>query len=89
MFEKEISEYFDKNIDSVIASMKEIMSIDSSLSEPLEGKPFGEGSAKALQWGANFGKSLLTGVRAGVPLVRPRAGAKSRGDPENKDNPRG
>lgn len=58
MFEKEISEYFDKNIDSVIASMKEIMSIDSSLSEPLEGKPFGEGSAKALQWGANFGKSL-------------------------------
>ena len=32
----------------------------------------------------NFGKSLLTGVRAGVPLVRPRAGAKSRGDPENR-----
>lgn len=37
----------------------------------------------------NFGKSLLTGVRAGVPLVRPRAGAKSRGDPENTDKPRG
>ncbi|WP_243113049.1 Sapep family Mn(2+)-dependent dipeptidase [Ruminococcus sp. Marseille-P6503] len=58
MFEKEIAEYFDKNIDNVIKSMREIMSIDSSLSEPLEGMPFGRGSAEALKWGADFGRSL-------------------------------
>lgn len=58
MFEKEISDYFDKNIDDVLSSMNEIMSIDSSFSEPRPGMPFGEGSAKALEWGSQFGKRL-------------------------------
>lgn len=58
MFEKEISDYFDKHIDDVLGSMNEIMSIDSSFSEPHPGMPFGEGSAKALEWGSQFGKSL-------------------------------
>lgn len=32
----------------------------------------------------DFGRSMLTGVRAGVPLVRPRAGAKREDAPKKK-----
>ena len=34
------------------------MSIDSTFQTPKENMPFGEGSAKALKWGAGFGRSL-------------------------------
>ena len=58
MYKEQIREYFDKHFDEVLASMKEIISIDSTGQEPKEGMPFGEGSAKALKWGADFGASL-------------------------------
>lgn len=63
LYRNEISRYFDEHFDEVIASMKEIMSIDSTYQQPAEGKPFGEGSAKALEWGANFGKKLGMNVK--------------------------
>ena len=63
MYRKQISEYFDNHFDEILASLKEIMSIDSTYQEPEEGKPFGEGSAKALKWGADFGKSLGMNVK--------------------------
>lgn len=58
MYKQQLSKYFDEHFEEILKSMKEIMSIDSTYQTPIEGKPFGEGSAKALEWGANFGKSL-------------------------------
>lgn len=63
MFEKQIEEYFENNKDEILASLGEIMSIDSSFSQPDEGKPFGSGSARALEWAENFGKSIGLGVK--------------------------
>lgn len=58
MYKKAISEYFDNHMDEIMRSLKEIMSIESTYQTPKEGMPFGEGSAKALEWGADFGRSL-------------------------------
>ena len=58
MYRQQISEYFDAHFDEILSSLKEIMSIESTFQTPIEGKPFGEGSARALKWGANFGRSL-------------------------------
>lgn len=58
-----ISEYFDKHMDEILNSLKEIMSIDSTFQTPQKGMPFGEGSAKALKWGAEFGKKLGMNVK--------------------------
>ena len=63
MYRKQISKYFDEHFDEILKSLKEIMSIDSTYQTPSEGKPFGEGSAKALEWGAEFGKRLGMEVR--------------------------
>jgi succinyl-diaminopimelate desuccinylase len=43
--------YFDEHFDEILSDLSEIMSIDSTYSEPCEGKPFGKGSAAALEWG--------------------------------------
>ncbi|MDE6149282.1 MAG: M20/M25/M40 family metallo-hydrolase, partial [Ruminococcus sp.] len=58
MYKRQISKYFDDHFDEILASLKEIMSIDSTFQTPKENMPFGEGSAKALKWGADFGQSL-------------------------------
>lgn len=58
MYKSQISKYFDDHFDEILASLKEIMSIDSTFQTPKENMPFGEGSAKALKWGADFGQSL-------------------------------
>lgn len=58
MYKKQISKYFNEHFDEIIASLKEIMSIDSTFQNPQKNMPFGEGSAKALKWGADFGQSL-------------------------------
>ncbi len=55
--------YFDEHFDEIINDLSQIMSIDSSLGSPLDGKPFGEGSARALEWGAAQGKSLGLSVK--------------------------
>lgn len=55
---EKLAAYFDEHIGDVIADMNEIMSIDSAYSQPAEGKPFGEGSAAALAWGAAQGEKL-------------------------------
>ena len=64
MYKQQLSKYFDEHFEEILKSMKEIMSIDSTYQTPSEGKPFGEGSAKALEWGANFGKSLGLKVKS-------------------------
>lgn len=58
-----LSAYFDEHFEEMLADLGEIMSIDSSYSEPSEGKPFGEGSAAALAWGMKKGEELGLKVR--------------------------
>lgn len=53
-----LEKYFDLHFDEIIEDLSEIMSIESYYSEPQPGKPFGEGSAKALAWGAKKGREL-------------------------------
>ena len=60
---EQLSAYFDEHFDEILADLSEIMSIDSSFGTPSEGKPFGEGSAAALDWGAKKGKALGLQVR--------------------------
>ena len=74
---EKLAAYFDEHIGDVIADMNEIMSIDSAYSQPAEGKPFGEGSAAALAWGAAQGEKLGLKVKNFVQGLRqlPSAGA--------------
>ena len=58
MLEKEIERYYDDHKDEMFASLKELIAIDSSFRDPSEDKPFGEGSAAALEWVQRFGDSL-------------------------------
>lgn len=58
MYTKQIEDYFDRNFEKILKSLNEIMSIDSSYQQPKENMPFGEGSAKALAWAEDFGKSI-------------------------------
>ena len=58
MLEKEIERYYDDHKDEMFASLKELIAIDSSFRDPSEDKPFGEGSAAALDWVQRFGDSL-------------------------------
>lgn len=48
MYQKKIEEFFEKNQEQMINDICRLIRIDSSKSEPLEGKPFGEGPAAAL-----------------------------------------
>ena len=60
--EKELKEkleaYFEEHFDEILSDLSEILSINSAYSTPAENKPFGEGSAAALAWGAAKGKAL-------------------------------
>ena len=54
-YKEMIAQYFEAHKKEMLASLAEIVSIDSSYkesSDPL--KPFGEGSAKALAWAVDF-----------------------------------
>ena len=53
-----LEKYFDEHMDEILADLNEICSIRSDLSEAVEGKPFGEGSAAALAWGEAKGRAL-------------------------------
>ncbi|MCR5121340.1 MAG: Sapep family Mn(2+)-dependent dipeptidase [Ruminococcus sp.] len=63
LLKEKLAAYFDEHFDEILADLSEIMSIDSSFSTPSEGKPFGEGSAAALAWGAKKGGELGLNVR--------------------------
>ncbi len=60
MFEKEIERYYDEHLDEMLASLAELIAIDSSFRDPApeKGMPFGEGSARALAWVQSFGDSI-------------------------------
>ncbi len=60
-----LAAYFDKHFDEIISDLNEIMSIDSSFDPDTvsESKPFGNGSAAALEWGAAQGENLGLKVR--------------------------
>lgn len=51
-FKKEIKE----NLMPMVHDISELCKINSVESEPLEGKPFGEGAAKALETALEMGK---------------------------------
>lgn len=55
---EQLSKFFDEHFDEILADLGEIMSIDSSYSTPIDGKPFGEGSAAALAWGMKKGREM-------------------------------
>ena len=57
-YKQAFEKYFDEHMDEILASLSEIISIDSVATLESEVKPFGEGSAKALKWGEDFLKSL-------------------------------
>ena len=65
--EKQLKEkleaYFEEHFDEILNDLSEILSINSVYDTPSEGKPFGEGSAAALAWGAAKGKALGLEVR--------------------------
>ena len=57
-YKQAFEKYFDEHMDEILASLSEIISIQSVASTDSEVKPFGEGSAKALAWGESFMKKL-------------------------------
>ena len=60
---EDLEKYFDSHMDEILSDLNDILSIESSFSEPKEGKPFGEGSAKALAWGMSQGEKLGLNVK--------------------------
>lgn len=54
LFEK----YFDEHMDEILRDLAEIISIESVADVNSPVKPFGSGSAKALEWGMDFMKKL-------------------------------
>ena len=46
MFEERIKEYIENQKQNMLSDLAELVSVDSSLSEPEDGKPFGVGAAK-------------------------------------------
>lgn len=57
-YKQALEKYFDAHMDEILASLDEIISIQSVAAPDSEIKPFGEGSARALSWGEDFLKSL-------------------------------
>lgn len=47
---KKIEEYLNSNLDNIVSDLKGLMQINSVCSEPMPGMPYGEGSAKALEY---------------------------------------
>lgn len=60
MLEKEIEQYYADHEQEMFVKLAELIAIDSSFRDPKpdKGKPFGEGSAKALEWVQNFGQEI-------------------------------
>ena len=60
MFEKETEKYYEEHLDEMLSSLSELIAIDSSFRDPdpEHGLPYGEGSAKALEWVQRFGDSI-------------------------------
>lgn len=50
-YKQALEKYFDEHMDEILATLAEIISIESVGTLDSEVKPFGEGSAKALAWG--------------------------------------
>ncbi len=57
-YKQAFEEYFDKHMNQILASLGEIIAVESVATLESEIKPFGEGSAKALEWGEDFLRSL-------------------------------
>lgn len=57
-YKQAFEKYFDEHMDEVIASLGEIIAIESVATLESDVKPFGEGSARALRWGEDFLKRL-------------------------------
>ncbi|MBR6044607.1 MAG: M20/M25/M40 family metallo-hydrolase [Ruminococcus sp.] len=60
MLDNEIKAYYDEHLDEMLKSLSELVAIDSSFRDPApeKGMPFGEGSARALEWVQNFGQKI-------------------------------
>lgn len=58
MYKKVLAEWFDSHMDEILESLDEIVSIESVADEQSSVQPFGEGSQKALQWGADFMRKM-------------------------------
>lgn len=60
MLEKEIAQYYTEHEQEMIAKLAEFIAIDSSVGtpDPKNGKPFGEGPAKALEWVQDLGREI-------------------------------
>jgi len=60
MLEKEIIQYYTDHEDEIIAKLSELIAIESSFGtpDPDNGRPFGEGPAKALEWVQKFGQEI-------------------------------
>ena len=55
----DIKEQIHALSDEMIANLGKLVAIDSQLGTPTEGKPFGEGPAKALSEGLKLQKNLV------------------------------
>lgn len=60
MLEKEIIQYYTDHEDEIIAKLSELIAIESSFGtpDPDNGRPFGEGPAKALEWVQKIGQEI-------------------------------
>lgn len=58
MYKKMLEDWFDSHMSEILASLNEIVSIESVADEQSSHQPFGEGSEKALKWGADFMESI-------------------------------
>ncbi|WP_028505809.1 Sapep family Mn(2+)-dependent dipeptidase [Ruminococcus sp. FC2018] len=57
-YKQEFEKYFESHMDEIVASLGEIIGIESVATLDSSVKPFGEGSAKALKWGEDFLRGL-------------------------------
>ena len=57
-YKQEFEKYFESHMDEIVASLGEIIGIESVGTLDSSVKPFGQGSEKALKWGEDFLKSL-------------------------------
>ena len=55
-YQKQLENYFASHLNEILRDLQEIISIESVADEsnPQPGRPFGEGSRKALDWGIDF-----------------------------------
>ncbi len=60
MLENEIKKWYDSHFDEIVASLSELIAIDSSFKDPQpeNGLPYGAGSAKALEWVQKTGQKI-------------------------------